>query len=133
MKESKNTFNTFQQLEKVISWTIEPVVHFIFPYLLEEDLSCLVVECKITDQWYISSYFKEWDEADTSKAYENISEILKRYDVPSAAWSILKDDIEKFKSGLKTWPQIKLSAIPLLADMETCQIYITEKLRRSVG
>jgi hypothetical protein len=125
MIKFKNTFNTFQQLEKVISCTIEPVVHFIVPKQMLEDLSCLVVECKITSEWYISSYFKEWDEADPSKAYENISEILKRYDVPSAAWSILKDDIEKFKSGLKTWPQIKLSAIPLLADMETCQKFIS--------
>ncbi len=125
MKESKNTFNTFQQLEKVISWTIEPVVYFIVPKQMSEDLSFLVVECKITGEWYTSSYFKEWNEAEGSKAWENMSEILKKYNIPSAAWSILKDDLEKFKSGLKTWPQIKLSGIPLLADIKTCQEIIS--------
>lgn len=123
MKESKNTFNTFQQLEKVISRTIEPVVHLIVAKQLAEDLGCLIVECKITGEWYTSFYFKEWDEGST--AYENMSEILKKHNTPSAAWSISKDDLKNFKLGLKTWPQIKLAAIPLLADIETCQKIIS--------
>lgn len=113
------TFHIKSGFESILNFVGDPVVHMV----VEDEpttawhLVILVVESRVTGEWYVSKKGEMAFEGSGGGLYvaENIARICRERRVPTAGWVIQKKDSDALSNGQKLWPEVKGSIIPLMS------------------
>ncbi|MDC8787210.1 hypothetical protein [Roseateles koreensis] len=136
--EARRLFQTFHiksGLEAVLNATIDPVVHIV----LEDQpttfyhLAVLVVESRVTGEWYVSSKGELSFEGSGGGILvaEKVASMCANRRIPMAGWVCSRGHSDSLAQGEVLWPQVRPELIPLVAyaGNETFVKYIVSRFK----
>ena len=120
-ESEKSRFKSFDQNEifKYIPLLKEPRIHFLFESERSTAyyLPAIVLECVKTKQWYVFKRGRTAAEG-VGGGWNNFQGYVKSFkeqNINCSLWQVKQNLLDELENGLKLWPEISSSIVPLSA------------------
>lgn len=116
-------FSLDRDLNAVLSLMKKPIVHFVVEDkpTIAWHLPSIVIEDAITFEWYVFSKGHIAFEGSGGGLHraESLIRFLIEKNIPFTAWVLARINSDKLDQGCRTWSEMKLKCIPLLAHQSS--------------
>lgn len=114
-------FDVYLDMKQMLPLIKEPVAHILVETSPSNfyNLACLVVESKITSEWYVFKRGRMALQGSGGGAAQTkiALEALKKSGASVSAWAIDKETIDKLEHGIILWPSVKTGIVPLMSSV----------------
>ena len=114
-------FDVYLDMEQMLPLIKEPVAHILVETSPSNfyNLACLVVESKLTSEWYVFKRGRIALQGSGGGAAQTriALEALRKSGASVSAWAIDKETIDQLEHGIILWPSVKTGIVPLMASV----------------
>jgi hypothetical protein len=115
------TYDVYTESEEIIKSLKDVVAHIVVENSPSTfyNLALLILESKLTGEWYVfrRGRIAFQGTGGGHQQSERLINLLKRENIPVAAWAGDRNILDSFESGTLLWPELKISLVPLAASI----------------